>query len=408
MSKLSAVIRHEYTTIVKQPSFWAMMIAIPVLMGVIIAISFFGSQATEDKIESLSKEIQNVAVVDESGLVMEPLVSASGQRYEAPSKYEALKADVADGDLNGLIYYPSNLKENREYKVFVNGNDFTRITTIMSLGDNILKASLYAPLGSAEVISLAQGGASSTLTTFEAGRQTAGFNEYIVPGLFAVMFYLILFFSIGYILTSISEEKENRSMEMALAYLQSRTLIIGKLVGVILVTLTQLAFFAAVTVAAYFIAQAMGSGALTLPAGINLSQLVFDPTAILFGFGFLIAGFMLYAGFMAITAAALPARQANSFSAVFFLGGFSPFYFLTLILADPENPVVKFTTFFPLTSPTVSLIRNTVGNMSVLEASLSLVFMTVCMFGAVWLAVKVFPKGALEFQNRLSFKAFLK
>lgn len=408
MSKLSAVIRHEYSTIIKQPSFWAMMIAMPVILGVIIAISYFGSQASVAKIESLSKEIQNVAVVDESGLVVPEIVVSSGQKYSSANDYGTLKTEVAEGTLNGLIHYPSDLKTNREYQIFVNGSDFTRITTITSLGDNLLKASLYVPLGSAEVISLAQNGATNVLSTYEDGEKTAGFNEYIVPGLFAVMFYLILIFSIGYILTSISEEKENRSMEMALAYLQSRTLIVGKLIGVVLVTLTQLAFFAILTTGAYFVTQALGSDALRLPAGIDLNQLVFDPVAILFGFGFLISGFMLYAGFMAITAAALPVRQANNFSSVFFLGGFSPFYFLTLILTNPENPVVQFTTFFPLTSPTVTLIRNTIGNMGVLESSLALAFMTLCTFGSVWLAVKIFPKGALEFQNRLSFKSFFK
>jgi len=405
MSKLSAVIRHEYATIVKQPSFWIVMVAIPLFIGAIIAAISFGNQASSDRIESLAKDIRNVAVVDDSGFVSKELVESSGQTYANISELEELKQEVASGERNGLVYYPNDLKDSKEYEVYVNGTDFSRVSSINSLGDTLLETSLYAPLGSADVIALAQNGAGSTLTSYENGEPSPGFNKYIVPGLFTAMFYLILLFSIGYILTSISEEKENRSMEMALTYLRPRTLILGKLFGVILVTLTQLLFFATIAVVAYFIALGLGNEALRLPAGIDLSNLVFEPTAILFGIGFLVIGFMLYAGLMAITAAALPARQANSFSAVFFIAGFSPFYFMNLILTDPENPVVRFVTFFPLTSPTTSLIRNTVGNLSLAEASLALGVMFASMLLAVWLAVRIFPKGALEFQNAISFKS---
>ena len=69
MAKLSSVVRHEYTTIIKQPSFWIAMIAIPVLIGVIIALQFFAMQSSSDRIEELAKDLKNVAIVDESGLL---------------------------------------------------------------------------------------------------------------------------------------------------------------------------------------------------------------------------------------------------------------------------------------------------------------------------------------------------
>jgi ABC-type Na+ efflux pump permease subunit len=75
------------------------------------------------------------------------------------------------------------------------------------------------------------------------------------------------------------------------------------------------------------------------------------------------------------------------------------------VLTDPSNPVVQFITYFPITAPTTSLVRNTVGNISVGEATLSLVIMSVVAVLMLWLVVRVFPKGALEFQNPLSWKA---
>jgi len=384
------------------------MIALPLIIGVVFLLVFISDKASTDRLDSLANEIKNVAIVDESGYVPARVIEAGGQQSRPASDLSELKQEVAEGKLNGLIHYPADLTESKNFEVFVNSTDLSRVQTVQSLADSLLQASLFAPLGSADVIALAQNGASSTLVTYENGKVSPGFNKYIVPGMFALAFYLILFFSIGYILTSISEEKENRSMEMALTYLRPRLLILGKLIGVILVTLTQLAFMGALIAIALLLLTQTDALTLQLPAGIDLAKLVFDPVAIFFGAGFLIAGFMLYAGLMAITAAALPARQANAFSSVFYIAGFAPFYMIQLILTDPTNPVTTFVTFFPLTSPIVSLVRNTVGNMGIAESSLALATMTAFMLLAVWLAVKIFPKGALEYQNALSFKSLFR
>ena len=197
-------------------------------------------------------------------------------------------------------------------------------------------------------------------------------------------------------------------MEMVLTYVKSRTLIIGKLLAVVLVTLTQILFFGLLGAIAFIIAGALGN-TFSLPLGIDPAQLVFDPVAIFFGAGFLLAGFMMYAGFMTITAAAAPSsREANSFASVFYIGAFSPGWIFMLILTDPENPLTKFATFFPLTSPVVNLLRNTVGNISLLEASLALVVMTAFTVLSLALAIRTFRLGALEFNNRIDFKALFK
>lgn len=409
MSKLRTVIRHEYMTIIKQPSFWIVMIAIPLLIATVFALSYFGNKSSAERVEELAKELKNVTVIDESGYINPAVVQGAGQKLAPADSLPSLKSEVANGQLDALVYYPENLVTTRKYEVYINGTDFTKVNTVGSLAENLLKTSLFLPLGSAEVITLAQNGGQSTVTTYENGRETAGFNEYVVPGLFVIMFYLIFAFSVGYMLTSVAEEKENRSMEMVLTYVKSRTLIIGKLLAVILVTLTQLAFFTLLAIIAYFTLQAIGSDALALPAGIELSKLVFDPVAIFFAAAFLAVGFLMFAGFMTTTAAAAPsAREANSFSAVFYIGAFAPFYIVFLILSDPENPITKFATFFPLTSPVVTLLRNTVGNMSLAEASLALAVMTGFMLLSLWLAVKAFRLGALEFSSRLKISSLIK
>lgn len=408
MSKLRSVIRHEYLTIIKQPSFWIVMITIPVAVAVIGFLVYLGNTSSEARIRETAESLKDVAVVDQSGLINKDVVEGAGLTLSSADQTDALRDAVRQGETQALIVYPADLVSERDYAIYLSTNDLTQMGSVNSLGDSLLKTSLFLPLGSAEIIALAQTGANADMTIYENGEPTAGFNEYIVPGLFVILFYIIFAFSVGYMLTSVSEEKENRSMEMVLTYVKPRTLIVGKLLAVSLVTLTQVAFFGLLALAVFIIAQNAGFE-FALPFGIDLAKAVFDPAAIFFGAAFLIVGFLMFAGFMTATAAAAPStKEANNFSAVFYIGAFVPFYFVMLIVTDPENPVVQFLTYFPLTSPVVTLIRNTVGSLGTFEAWSALIVMTLFMLISIWVAVRAFKLGALEFSQTIRLSNLFK
>lgn len=408
MAKLSSVVRHEYLTIIKQPSFWIAMIAIPVLIGAVIGLSIVGNKASEDRINELAKDLKNVVIVDESGLVNEDVVTGAGLTMQSADKLNELRENVRLNSQEALVVFPENLKSERTYQIYLSGNDLTRMGSVSTLADNILKTSVFLPLKSPEIIAIAQNGATSEIISYKDGEETAGFNEYIAPAIFLILFYIIFAFSVSYMLTSVSEEKENRSMEMVLTYVKPRTLIVGKLLGVSLVTLTQITFFAVLAVIGFVILQ-QASGGVTLPMGIEPSRIVLDFWPIFFGFSFLVVGFLMFAGYMTATAAAAPSsKEANNFSAVFFIGAFIPFYFIMLLVTNPESPIVKFLTFFPLTSPVVTLVRNTVGNMSLLESWIALLVMIFFMLMSIWIAVRAFRLGALEFGQTIKLSKLFK
>lgn len=408
MSKLQSVIRHEYLTIVKQPSFWIVMIAIPVAIAAVAGLVWLGNSSSEDRIKEVADSMKNITIIDESGLINKDVVAGAELTLSPSSEVDAAREQVRTSEKEALIVYPENILETQKYSVYLGSNDITKMGSVTSLADSLLKTSLFVPLGSAEVISLAQQGAQSDIVFYEDGKVSAGFNEYIAPGIFVVLFYIIFAFSVGYMLSSVSEEKENRSMEMVLTYVKPRTLIVGKLLAVSLVTVTQILFFALLAALAFLVMRQFGSE-ISLPFGIDLAKMVFDPMAIFFGAAFLIVGFLMFAGFMTATAAAAPSsKEANNFSTVFFLGAFVPFYFIMLLVTDPENPVVRFLTYFPLTSPVVTLIRNTVGNLGTLESWLALATMTVFMMISIWIAVRAFKLGALEFSQTLKLSSLFK
>src|SRR5690606_26775318 len=126
--------------------------------------------------EELAKELQTVAIVDNSGLINQDVVKQSGLNLHKANKTDSLREDVREGQIPALVVFPKHLTEERSYKIYVEGNNITTISAVGSLAENILKTSLFLPLGSAEVIALAQNGASSDITFFRDGQETAGFN----------------------------------------------------------------------------------------------------------------------------------------------------------------------------------------------------------------------------------------
>jgi ABC-2 type transport system permease protein len=83
-------------------------------------------------------------------------------------------------------------------------------------------------------------------------------------------------------------------------------------------------------------------------------------------------------------------------------------WFIKLVATNPGNPIVQFLTYFPLTSPVVTLIRNTVGNMSLLESWLALIVMIIFMMVSIWIAVRAFRLGALEFGSTIKLSKLFK
>lgn len=407
--KLRAVIRHEYLTIVKQPAFVLTMLALPLFMAAIFGLSYFAQTTAESNINEAAERVENVVVIDESGLIDPEIASASALELRAPEAKEATIDAVIDEELGGVIIYPEDIKETRKFEVIIGGgDDFVVTSAVGEIAGQLLHSSLIAPIGDPEIVALIQQGTTGDITTYENGEKQPGAAGYIVPGAFLAIFFIILLFSMGYMLLGVAEEKENRSMEMVLSYVRPRTLITGKLFGVSLVALTQLSFFLTLTIAGIFTARRF-EDQIGLPLDIDFSSLVFDPVAILIGLAVLIFGFLFFAALMSGVASIVPGvKEANSFSSVFFILPFLPFYSFGVITTAPGSALVKFLTFFPVTAPTTLLFRNTFGNIDTPEAIAAIGLLIVSTILAFMLAAKLFRLGALEFNDRLKLTAIIK
>jgi ABC-2 type transport system permease protein len=400
--KLFAVIRHEFLTIVKQPSFWISLFSIPLIAGLIILVGVLTD--SDDKDIDPAKNKLNVAVIDNSGVINTDVIKAFDLRREQPDKQPELERSVRSGDLDGLIVYPKSLTDTGKYRLFADNSDNDKNDAIVTaLGRTVLQQSLLAPLESPKLAGLAISGGEGTMQSYTDGQPTRGLNESIVPAAFLVVFYIVLIFSVGYALSSVSEEKENRSIEMVLSYVKPQTLILGKLLSIILVTLTQILTFAVMGLAAYLVFRSLGND-ISLP--FDVSNLTFVPSELAIGAGFLIFGFIFYVALMAMMGAIFPSsKEANGFSTVFYILPGVPFWSFDAITAQEPSLFTHILTYFPLTSPTTTLLRNAVGNLSVVEGLVSLILLILATGIAILLAAKAFRLGTLEYTDRIKFSS---
>lgn len=401
-NKLRAVVRHEYTTIIKQPSFWISLIFVPALIAIIMVINILTDESKD--VDPL-KEKLSAAIIDESGLIVKSTADTYGLQTKSISEKTNLKADVKNGKIDGLIVYPKDLQKTGKYELYSDNTDKDNGAIISQIGSTVLQQSLLQPLDS-QVAALAVSGGEGSLVSYKNGEPTRGPNEYVVPGAFLILFYIVLIFSVSYALTSVSEEKENRSIEMVLSYVRPRTLILGKLFGVILVTLTQIAIIALMGVAAYLSARMFGNE-LSLP--IDFNQLSIVPFELLIGAGFLIVGFVFYVALMAMIGAIFPSsKEASGFSSVFFILPAVPFWGIDAILNQPTGMFTQLLTYFPLTSPTTVLLRNATGNLGVFEGILALTVLTIATCATVLITAKAFRLGTLEYSERIKLISLFK
>jgi ABC-2 type transport system permease protein len=206
-------------------------------------------------------------------------------------------------------------------------------------------------------------------------------------------------------ITSTTEEKENRVAEILLTAIKSRSLILGKILAIFTLGLMQII----IIVVPLLIAYAFFKSHITLPGGVSLSHIPLDPKAIVFGVLFFIGGLLMFTGFLVGISALFPsAQEAGRYMGPAFISAFLPIYTISFIISSPHSMIVSVFAYFPLTAPTTALLRNTVGMLSVTQAIISLAVIAVSATLTITFAVRAFRYGAMEYGRRISLKELIR
>jgi len=396
MHNLSTVIKFEIVRTLKKKSFWLMALGFPLMIGAIFGIIFLSNKATNDAAEQLVKQQFSIEITDNSKLIKPELIAAINASTAA-TKQQGIE-DVKQGRVDGYIYYPANIV-TQPIEVYGQDVGLFENNRYESVAKDLLLQSVEASV-SPETKTVIAGEAKSSITTFRNGEAYDTVAQMILPGVFLVLFYLLISFFGSQMLTSTTEEKENRVIEMILTTIEARTLIIGKIISLILLAFFQGALIVVPALLGYLLFHEQ----LNIPA-LDLSNLPVDWARIGTGAAIFAAGLVMFTGLLVLIGASVPtAKEAGQFFGMIMMLIFGPLYAFSLFLSAPDSPFVRFLSLFPLTAPIPLLLRNAIGNLHPWEIAVAIPVMIITATIILILAVRVFRYGALEYTRKVSLR----
>ncbi len=400
MHNLSTVMRFEIVRALKKKSFWIMALGFPLIIAGVITIVVLSNKSTDEASKQLQNEQFSLEITDTSGLISPQLID-SVKAHVISDKQTGIN-DVKSGRTDGYIYYPSDPSSQpievygQDVGIFKNGR-------YDGVADYLLSTSVESTV-TPEVRKIIAGNTNTAVVTYRDGVPYDSIQEMILPGVFMVLFYLLIAFFGNQMLTSTTEEKENRVIEMILTTIEARTLIIGKILSLIVLALLQAIIIIIPVVVAYLLLH----NQLNIPS-LDLSSLPVNWGRIATGFGVFALSFVMFTGFLVLIGSSVPtAKEAGQFFGMIMILIFGPLYVAGLFVSAPDSGIVRFLSFFPLTAPIPLLLRNALGNLHPWEIAVALPILALTSVIILALAVRVFRYGALEYSRKLSLKEILR
>lgn len=219
-------------------------------------------------------------------------------------------------------------------------------------------------------------------------REGATLNEgsrFGVIYIFSLTFIFGLFVTSGYLMQSVIDEKESRLIEILISTVRPTQLLMGKILALGLLGLTQilvwvLALFALVRLATNLGSQLSFLVGLTIPLEIV-------PVALLY----FVLGFLMFAaGFAAVGALSASMQEGPQYAVVFSLPAALPYYFIAIFMQTPDAPLPVILSLFPLTSPLSMIMRLSISPVPPVQIVISLALLALGAVGAMWLAGRLF------------------
>ncbi len=215
---------------------------------------------------------------------------------------------------------------------------------------------------------------------------------FIIPYLLAIFLVTTIFVSSGYLLQSVSEEKESRVIEIVVSSVRPMELMAGKVAGLGALGLTQVLVW--MGSAAGF---SGGAVALLAVAGTG-----FIPIRVLtLGAVYYLLGYTLYAILMAgVGALGTTMRESQQLAGIFSFFAAVPYMISGFLFANPNMLVARILSFFPLTAPTMMMMRLPLAEVPWVDVAGSIVLLVLSIPAALWVGARLFRVGLLIYGKR--------
>jgi ABC-2 type transport system permease protein len=219
--------------------------------------------------------------------------------------------------------------------------------------------------------------------------------------IFAILLAISVVTGSGYLLQSVSEEKENRMIEVLLTSVSSWQMMVGKVLALGSVGLIQVLVWAA-------------SLALIGPRILGnfpqLGELNVDPSFVVWFVAFFLAGyFVLGVTMAAIGAATTSHREASQISMLMLMPAVMvPLWFFMIISGNPDGPIARTLSFIPLTAPITMIQRIGATDVPITEIVFSLVATVAGGVFLLWGSARIFRAGLLMYGQRMTLRSVLR
>ncbi|MFZ2275898.1 MAG: ABC transporter permease [Candidatus Nanogingivalis sp.] len=399
MFNLGTVIKFEVLRAIKKPTFWVALLAVPLVYGGIFFLGKISGEQAAQNAEKLAREEFSFEIMDESGILNQQIIESVGGKI-SKNKTESIEK-VKNEKLNAFYFVPKNLKD-QSVEIFGKFEGVNQSAKYWAVISSLLKNSSLETVNPNKLAAINETFKGEE-TLFKNGEKYDALKEMLVPGVFLVIFYYIVVFLSHRMLTSTTEEKENRVTEMILTSISAKTLVVGKLISILILGAIQI-FALLVPILIAFLGFSKNLG---LPNLSNFTDgIVWDGMTILKASLILVFGLLMTVGAIIALGSAMPtAQEASNYFGFIIMLLMAPFFVVPMFFTAEKTIAVDFLSYFPLTSPTSLLIRNTLGTLSNEEAFIGIGLLVVFGAIAIWMAVRIFQFGTLSYGKKVSLKS---
>lgn len=438
-NKIGLIIKREYFTRVRKKSFILMSVLGPLIMAGVLTFALWTSlEQSED---------QKILIIDDNYPFFESLEGSSKLTYNVMdislSKGEAL---LEISDYTALLYLPKNILQSKSGQLIFKKQPSIKVQR--QIEQNIQQ---YLELSKLKEFDISESDyrrlrAPFNLLTFQfkgTGNEAKETNMLpaIVGLVFGILIYFFIFMYSVQVMRGVIEEKTNRIIEVMISSVKPFQLMMGKIIGVGAVGLTQFALWILLTITLAIGGQFLLLGnkydasQINAPMTelvkeqveqeqtINLNQLsqednLFNkirrinfPVMIAVFIFYFLGGYLLYSALMAAVGSAVD----NDTDTQQFIFPITFPLLLAYILSfnvfeNPSSDMAVWLSIIPLTSPVIMMIRVAIGieSADMWQVYLSMALLIGSFLGAVWMSGKIYRVGILMYGKKPSIREILK
>ena len=430
MNRLGLVIQREYITRVRKKSFIILTLLMPLLMVALSLLPLWLSTLNDGS-------VKHVAVIDQTDIYAPLFESTDLYQFQIIGKQEEKNAETRVGEeLFAILHITGDLNKNPLAASITSEKQIPRELQEMierTLNEKVTRQKLDELTLSGKVDSSAITRVRSileeepavSLKTMRLGgdgtvREFSTEVATMIGALFTFLIYMFIIMYGNMVMQAVLEEKKSRVVEVMVSSVKPVNLLVGKIIGIGLVGITQLVIWGILigvlfSAASIFISSPEQAAMMSADMGEfnaeGLMNTVMGVNWLEIGIYFLlffIGGYVLYAAIFAMFASAVDSDEdTTQFMTPITLIIVFAFMAGIYSVSNPDGPLAFWTSLIPFTSPIVMMVRIPFG-IPLWEKILSLGLLYVTFILISIFAAKIYRVGILMYGKKPSWKEMMK